>query len=121
MWAARVEAPHRARSGPQVQRRQCVDLAGMGFRGDWPEDPLRLVHAGAVVRLDAAQVRFDDAARRDLLLEDCLLELPDGRFLHVETRRARLRRLKRIRVETDRKQQHEPDRMKKSARHRRAA
>src|SRR4026207_2075423 len=60
---ARVELPRRASRWTKGQRRQRVDLLGVGHRRDWTEDALRLVDAGAVVGLNALQIRLDDAAR----------------------------------------------------------
>ena len=65
---ARVESPSLARRGPEVQRRQRVDLPGVGDGRDRAEDALRLVHAGAVIGLDALQVLLDDADRGDRLV-----------------------------------------------------
>jgi hypothetical protein len=86
--AFRASKPHAARTRPQVQCRQRVDLSGARDRRDRPQNPLRLVDAGAVVRVNAFQVGFDDALRGDLLLEDRLLNPLDGRLVHVEARRA---------------------------------
>src|SRR5262245_30696918 len=71
----RVEAPCGTSSRAEVQRRQRVDLSCMRLRGDGTENSLRLVDAGAVVGLHAPQVRFDDALRCDLFLENRLLYL----------------------------------------------
>ncbi len=86
-----VEAACRARGRPQVQRGQRVDLPGTGNRGHRAENALRLVDAGAVVGLDAAQVEVDERRGRDLLAADRLLDLRDGRLLQVEAGSWRLR------------------------------
>src|SRR5688572_28541173 len=64
----------------------------MGNRRNWTEDALRFVDACAVIGLNALQVRLDDAARGDLLLENRLLDLRDRRFLNLEACRAPLRK-----------------------------
>ena len=55
--------------GPQVQRRERVDLPGMRNRLDDAEDAVGLLHAGAVVSLDAIQIQRDELRRRDLLAQ----------------------------------------------------
>ena len=60
---AGVESPSLACRGPEVQRREGVDLPGVRDGRDRAEDALRLVHAGAVIGLDALQILLDDADR----------------------------------------------------------
>ena len=101
---ASVELPRRASRRTKVQRRQRVDLLRVGNRRDWTEDALRLVDACAVIGLNALQIRFDDAARGDLFLEDRLLDLRNRRFLNLEACRAPLRKQRhRAQITTARK------------------
>ena len=116
---ARVEAPLRASSRPQVQRGEGVDLPGMGDRRDRPENALRLVDARAVVRLNAFQIGLDDALRGDLFLEDGLLDLVDRGFLNLEPGRPSLYCLPRVRACIT--QQQEGHKTNQASRHRRAA
>ena len=85
-----VEAPPVASTRPQVQRRQRIDLSGVRNRRDRSQHALRLVDAGAVVRLNALQVGLDDALRGDLFLQDGLPDRLDRGFLNLESRRASL-------------------------------
>ena len=56
---ARVEAPLLARCGPEVQRRQRVDLTRVRNRLDAAEHAVGLLHAGTVVRLDPLEILLD--------------------------------------------------------------
>ena len=85
------------------------------------EDSLRLVDAGAVVGLDAPQVGFDDAACRDLLRPNRLLDLFDRGFVNLEARRASRRRLLRARAERNVDQQQNREHVSESPRHARGS
>ena len=89
--------------------------------GDWSENALRLVDARTVVRLNAFQVGFDDAARRDLLLEDGLLDPFDRGFLNLESHRARLCRLLRAHAGAQIEQEHKGQELNQPASHEGAA
>ena len=81
---ARVEAPFHPLGGPEIERRQGVDLPRVGDRRDHAENSVRLVDARAVVRLDALQVLLNQRDSRDLMRPDRLLDLRDGGLLHVK-------------------------------------
>ena len=70
--------------GPEIERRQRVDLPRVRDRRDHAENSIRLVHTRAVVRLDALQVLLDQRDSRDLMRPDCLLDLDDGGLLDME-------------------------------------
>src|SRR5438046_2537050 len=84
------------------------------------ENSLRLVHAGAVVGLDAREIRLDDASSGDLLFADGVLDAIDRRFLDLEARRAPLRRLRSRRGDA-RAQDEESDRKSNIAQHMRGS
>jgi hypothetical protein len=81
-----VEAHRASRRRPQVQRAQGIDLSGVRNRGDPPEQPFRLLDAGAVVGLDAGQIELDDTDGRDASGEERRLDIGDGRFFDAEWR-----------------------------------
>ena len=81
---ARVEAPAFAGRGLQIQRGKRVDLPGARDRRDRAEDALRLIHARAVIGLDALQVLLDDSDGRDVLALKGPLDVGDGRLVDVE-------------------------------------
>ena len=81
---AGVEAPALAGRRPEIQRGERVDLPGARDGRDRAEDALRLVHARAVIGLDAPQVLLDDPHGRDALALKGALDVGDGRLVDVE-------------------------------------
>jgi len=81
---AQIELPGGARRGPEVERRERVELAGAGNGGDRAQDALRLVDARAVVGLDSLQVLLDHAHRGDSLALDGLLDVGDCRLVNFK-------------------------------------
>jgi hypothetical protein len=118
---SRVEAPRRATTWAQVQRRQRVDLAGVCNWGNRSENPLRLVDARAVIRLNAPEVRFDDATRVDLFVADGLLNPFNRGLVNLEARRASSRPLLCTRIGGDFDEQKERQQGNKAKRHARGA
>ena len=76
---------------PKIQSRERVDLPGVRDGRDGPENALRLVDARAVVRMNAPKIGSNDFLRRDLSIDNRLLNLRDRLFLDVERLRSFLR------------------------------
>jgi hypothetical protein len=84
---AGIETPRRARLRPQVQRHQRVELAGVRDDRDRTEDPVGLIHASPVVRLDALEIHRHELGGGELTSDDRLLDLGDRRLLEVKRAR----------------------------------
>ncbi len=81
---AGVESPAHARRGPEVQRRERIDLSGVRYRCNRSENAFGLVDAGAVIGLDACEIELDELLGRQMTGADRALNVRDRRFLEVE-------------------------------------
>jgi hypothetical protein len=81
-------------------------LTGVRNRFDRAERSLRLLHAHAVIRLDALQIEFHQLLGRDLFGENGLLNLRDGRLLQMKLFRCGSRRRERHERNQTRRQTH---------------
>jgi hypothetical protein len=72
--------------GSQIQSHQGIELVRILYGRDRsePEDPIRLIDARAVVRLDTVQVELHDPRRCQFAPQERCLNIFNGRFFNPE-------------------------------------